>query len=133
MTPYSPLQHRGLRILLAVNVAASGAAAVVLTVSPSATPHLVGIPFRPEQDFVAYLLAAAKLAFAALSLSALIANSRHMVAQALMVLIVFHAASGLAGVLAVAKGTKAFVLLNVLLRFAMSSALFYCFRQLHRD
>lgn len=133
MTPFSSVQRRGLRILLAVNAVASGAAGVVLTVSPSTIPHLVRIPFSPEQDLICYLLAAAELAFAALSLSALAATSRNVLAQALMVLIVLHAASGLAGVLAVAKGASGLILLNVLLRLAMGTALSYCFRQLHRE
>jgi thiamine transporter ThiT len=121
------------RILLGINAVASGAAAVVLTFAPALIPTLVGIRLDPSQFFLAYLLAASELALAGLCVSALRAGSINAVAQALMVLIVFHAASGLGGILAVVEGASVAILWNVLLRGIMMGALLYSVAQLKRE
>jgi hypothetical protein len=115
--------ERVLRFLLAINAVATLLAAGVLALAPAAIPNAVGIDFYPSQSLVAYRLAAAEVAMAALCLSALKSGQRPTVEQAVAVLIVFHASSAVAGLVAVARGASPLIVWNVGFRAAMIAAL----------
>ncbi len=117
---------RATRVVLAVNAGASLAAGVVLFARPAAIPHLVGIELLSAQYFVAYLLAAAEFSIAVLAFWPMVLPSLQVTRQALVVLTVLHAGSGLAGLLAISQGATGPILWNVVLRAVMIVALGWC-------
>ena len=112
-----------LRALILFNALAMSAAAVVLAIWPNWIPNAVSIPLDPGQDFLAFLLAAGELALAYLCFSAAFVTQEQVLRQTCLVLIVFHSASGLAGLAAVAEGANILVLANVALRVLLVFAL----------
>jgi hypothetical protein len=113
------LDNRFLHVLLVINGVASFAAALVLALVPPWIPALASVEVRPEQNFVVYLLSATELALATLCLVAV--RSREVVAakQAVIVLIVFHLASTVAGLAALSQATNMVIAGNVALRLVM--------------
>lgn len=112
---------RLLRLLLAINAAATFAAAIVLAIKPAAIPGAVGISLSPDQNFIAYLLAASELAIGILCFLALRSRSREAILQAVIILIVLHLASGVAGL--ASASAHPLILWNVAVRIAMVLAL----------
>jgi hypothetical protein len=115
--------EKALRWLLVVNAAASLAAAVVLATAPGAIPAAVGVALERSQYLIAYLLAAAELSISTVCVLALRSKAATAIGQAVRVLIVFHAASGLAGLAAMARGASPSIAWNVAVRLAMIAAL----------
>jgi hypothetical protein len=119
---------RALRILLAINAAATIAAAGVLALAPAAIPNAVGIAFDRSQNLIAYLLAASELAIGALCLLALRSTNMAAIRLAARVLIVLHAGSAVAVIAAVADQTSPLVLWNAAIRIVMVVALVWSLR-----
>jgi hypothetical protein len=110
-----------LRILLIVNAVAALAAGVVLFVFPAAIPATAGIALAPGDNFVAWLLGAAEIAIAALCARALWHRAPHpeLVEATVLTLIVLHALSGLADILALAGNPSPTLAVNLAVRVAM--------------
>jgi hypothetical protein len=107
---------RALRGLFVVHAMLTGAAGVVLLLAPGVIPHVVGIALPPDAYLLAYLLAGAELGFAALSLLAARSDSPAALRSAALACAVFHGASALGEVRALAAGVDTRVALNVAVR-----------------
>ena len=118
--------RRGLTVLFALNAVAAAAAAVVLALAPGAIPSIAGIAIDRSQNLLPYLLAAAELALASLAALAIRSHNPEVKRLATSVLIIFHAASAVAGVAAVTQGAGVVVSLNVVVRMVMVGALAAC-------
>ena len=118
--------RRGLVALFALNSVAALAAAIVLAFWPGAIPSVAGIALDPSQNLLAYLLAAAELAFAVLAALAIRAEDAEVKRLTAGVLITFHAGSAVAGAAAVTQGAGVVVALNVAVRVLMVAALGVC-------
>ena len=108
-----------LRILLLVNAFATLAAGLALFVSPGFLGAAVDIEIASDAYFVYYLLGAAELGIAALCFQALRLTDAAALRVVCWTMIVFHAASGFAGVYAFASGLSPAVWANVALRVLM--------------
>lgn len=108
-----------LRIVLVVNALATLAAGLALFISPGFLGAAVDIAIGRDAYFVYYLLGASELAIATLCILALRLTDSAALRAVCWTMIVFHAASGLAGVLAYAQGLSAAVWANVALRALM--------------
>jgi hypothetical protein len=118
--------RRGLTVLFAINAVGAGAAAVVLAFAPGAIPSIAGIAIDPSQNLLPYLLAAAELALASLAALAIRSPSAEVKRISVGVLVVFHAASAVAGLAAVTEGAGIVVVMNVAVRAVMIAALVVC-------
>ncbi|WP_411279795.1 hypothetical protein [Gemmatimonas sp.] len=96
-----------------------GAAAIVLVVAPALIAGAVGLSVDADDAFAYDLLAASELGLAVLCLTAQASKDTAVERAAVIALIVFHAASGFAGVRAWLHGADVVVLLNVGLRVVM--------------
>jgi hypothetical protein len=112
--------------ILALNAAAAAAAAIVLAIAPGVIPSIAGIAIDRSQNLMPYLLAAAELAIAALAALAIRSRSTDVKRMAVVVLIIFHAGSAVAGVAAVTQGAGLVVTLNVGVRVIIIAALVVC-------
>jgi hypothetical protein len=110
-------------VLFAINAVAAAAAALVLALAPGAIPAVAGIAIDRSQNLLPYLLAASELAIAALAALAIRSRNAEVEGIAVVVLIIFHAGSGVAGVAAVTQGAEDVVALNVVVRVLMIAAL----------
>lgn len=99
--------------LLVINALATAAAGIVLFVQPEVIAGAVGIQLGPEAHFVYYLLGASELAFAALCYYGRTLTDPEARRVVVVTCIVFHAASGVAGVLAVGQGVSSALWWNV--------------------
>lgn len=124
--PAASTARRGLTVLFAINAVGAGAAAVVLAFAPGAIPSIAGIAIDPSQNLLPYLLAAAELALAFLAVLAIRSPSAEVKRISIGVLVIFHAASALAGVAAVTEGAGIVVVMNVAVRVVMIAALAVC-------
>jgi hypothetical protein len=120
------IAQRALVAILALNAAAAAAAAIVLAIAPGVIPSIAGIAIDRSQNLMPYLLAAAELAIAALAALAIRSRSTDVKRMAVVVLIIFHAGSAVAGVAAVTQGAGLVVTLNVGVRVIMIAALVVC-------
>jgi hypothetical protein len=112
-----------LRILFVVNAVATLAAGVVLFLFPAAIPATVGIVLAPEASFVAWLLGASEFAIAALAVGALLSREPAVWRLAALTLVVLHAASAVADLLALLQGFTLAVAVNLLVRLVLAAAL----------
>jgi hypothetical protein len=94
--------------------------------APGAIPSLAGIAIDPSQNLLPYLLAAAELALASLAVLAIRSPSPEVKRISVVVLVIFHAGSALAGVAAVTQGAGVVVTANVAVRVVMIAALALC-------
>lgn len=126
-----------LRVLLAINAVAAFAAACVLAIAPAAIPATVGVILPPSANLLAYLLAATELGLAVLALLPLVRGSDELMVASIIVLIVTHLASAIAGLAVVGNSANGYILLNVAVRIIMVVALTTCgishLRSRHRD
>jgi hypothetical protein len=118
--------RRGRIALFAVNAVAAAAAAIVLALAPGVIPAVAGIAIDRSQNLLPYLLAAAELAIAALAALAIRSRNPEVESIAVVVLIIFHTGSAVAGVAAVTQGAGVVVALNVVVRALMIAALAIC-------
>jgi hypothetical protein len=105
-----------LKILLLAHAIITFAAGVVLFVAPAAIPGAVDVTIEREQYLICYLLGAAELAIAFLSLTARKLTDRQAIRLVAWTFIVFHATTGIGELYAFARGTSAGILANVALR-----------------
>jgi hypothetical protein len=105
--------------LLWLNAVATLAAGLVLFVAPDLIAGTVGIYVEQEAHFLYYLLGASELGLSALCFLGLRFRDRSTLITVSLTLIVFHFASGVAGVYAFAGGVDAAVLWNVVARVVM--------------
>ncbi|MDP8899922.1 MAG: hypothetical protein M3N33_02000 [Actinomycetota bacterium] len=108
-----------LSALLWLNAVATLAAGLVLFVAPDSIAGTVGIYVGQEAHFLYYLLGASELGLSALCFLGLWFRDRSTLITVSLTLIVFHVASGVAGVYAFARGVDAAVLWNVVARVVM--------------
>jgi len=118
--------QQALIVLFSINAVGAAAAAVVLALAPGAIPSLAGIAIDPSQNLLPYLLAAAELALASLAVLAIRSPSPEVKRISVVVLVIFHAGSALAGVAAVTQGAGVVVTANVAVRVVMIAALAFC-------
>lgn len=114
--------YRALRRLFVAHAVLTGAAGIVLLLAPGAIPNAVGIALPSPAYLLAYLLAGAELGFATLSLLVARSGSPAALRTAALACAVFHAASALGELRALAAGADARVWLNVLVRVAVTLA-----------
>ncbi len=114
-----------LAALLWLNAVATLAAGLVLFVAPDLIAGTVGIHVGQEAHFLYYLLSASELGLSALCFLGLWFRDRSTLIVVSLTLIVFHAASGVAGIYAFAQGVDAAVLWNVVARVVMVALLGY--------
>jgi hypothetical protein len=107
------------RRLLILNGIATTAAGVVLFLAPNVIGGAVGIHLERSAYFVYYLLGGSELGLGALAFLARGLEDAQARRTVSLTFIIFHAASGLAGVVAYFEGVTAAVLWNVLLRGVM--------------
>ena len=107
------------RLLLLVNAIATLAAGIVLFAFPGAIPATVGISLAPDQAFVARLLGASEFGIAALCIGALRSSEPAVLRLTASTMIVFHAASAIADMMALLQDVTSTVALNLVLRIAM--------------
>ena len=105
--------------LLWLNAVATLAAGLVLFVAPGLIAGTVGIHVGQEDRFLYYLLGASELGLSALCFLGLRSRDRGTLVTVSLTLIVFHFASGVAGIYAFAGGVDAAVLWNVVARVVM--------------
>jgi hypothetical protein len=105
-----------LKILLIAHAIITFAAGVVLFVAPAAIPGAVDVTINPDQYLICYLLGAAELAIAFLSLAARKLTDPQAIRIIVWMLIIFHATTGIAETYAFARGTSTGILANVALR-----------------
>jgi hypothetical protein len=108
-----------LRRLFIINAVATFAAGVVLFLWPELIPGTIGIHLQPSAYLLCYLLGASELAMAALCFFGVTLREPAALQAVVITFIVFHAASGLAGAMAVAQGAPNAVWWNVALRGVM--------------
>jgi hypothetical protein len=114
-----------LRILLLVHAAVTFAAGVVLIAAPALIPKTVGIEIGPEQFLLSYFLGAAELGLAYLSFYARKINDRHALRIIVSSFIVFHLATGIVEIYALAQGVSPNLIANIALRIIVSVLFFY--------
>jgi hypothetical protein len=120
------MAQRALVAIFALNAVAAAAAAIVLAFAPGAIPSVAGIAIDRSQDLMPHLLAAAELAIAALAALAIRSRSTEVKRIVVIVLIIFHAGSAVAGIVAVTQGAGVVVTLNVAARLMLIAALAVC-------
>ena len=120
------MAQRALVAIFALNAVAAAAAAIVLALAPDAIPSVAGIAIDRSQDLMPHLLAAAELAIAALAALAIRSPSTEVKRVVVIVLIIFHAGSAVAGIVAVTQGAGVVVTLNVAARLMLIAALAVC-------
>jgi hypothetical protein len=120
------MAQRALVAIFALNAVAAAAAAIVLALAPGAIPSVAGIAIDRSQDLMPHLLAAAELAIAALAALAIRSPSTEVKRVVVIVLIIFHAGSAVAGIVAVTQGAGVVVTLNVAARLMLIAALAVC-------
>ena len=108
-----------LRLLFLINAVATFAAGVVLFVWPELIPGIAGIQLDRSAYFVCYLLGASEFAVTALCLLSLTSPDIAGLRSAVWSLVMFHTASGAAGVYAIAQGAAPGIWWNVVLRVLM--------------
>ena len=106
-------------LLFRVNALAMLAAGIALFAAPGFMAGVIGIRVQPEAYFLAYLLGASELGFAVLCAFGTRLKDAEALHGLCVACIVFHAASGIAGVLAAAQGVSGVVLWNVAVRVVM--------------
>ena len=112
--------------MLLVNAVATAAAGITLFVRPELIAGVVGLHLPASANFIYYLLGGAEIGFSALCALALRLTDAAAIRTVSFVMITFHAASGVGGLLAYGQGLDAVVLGNVALRLLMV-ALFLIF------
>jgi hypothetical protein len=102
--------------LLLIHAVITFAAGVVLIAVPGVIPASVGIRLDPDAYLVCYLLGAAELSIAVLSLFG--SSPRHIEALRVICLtiIVFHISSAIVEILAYVQGVSAAIWINVAIR-----------------
>ncbi len=116
---------RILGALLWLNAVATLAAGLVLFIAPDLIAGTVGIHVGQEAYFLYYLLGASELGLSALCFLGLRFGDWSTLITVSLTLIVFHSASGGAGMYAFARGVDAAVLWNVVARVVMVALLGY--------
>ncbi len=111
--------------LLLINAIATFAAGIALFVAPDLIAGAVGIRIDPDAHFLAYLLGASEFGIAALGYFGSGLTDVQALRIVTLTFIVFHAASGVAGVYAFAQGVSAAVWWNVVVRVLMVGAFIY--------
>jgi hypothetical protein len=114
---------RPLRILLLLNAGGPLSLGVMLFAAPAATFAIDGIVLPPEARFVARLLGAASLAIGALSLAALLRPGSEALRAAVLTLLVYHAASGIADIMFLLQAWSTGIAANLAARLAMVALL----------
>lgn len=116
--------YRPLRIVLFVHGLITLAGAVVLTVSPSAIPSLVGIDLQRPDYLLVYLVGAAELAVAVLSFGATRLTDRAALWLIVLTLVVLHGFSGILDVVYMAvTDVNGVMIANTVARFAVVAVL----------
>lgn len=105
--------------LLLINAIATFAAGIVLFVAPELIAGAVGIRIDRGAYFLYYLLGASELGLATLCFCGRTLTEPQSLRVVALTAIVFHAASGVAGVYGFTQGLSAAVWWNVLLRVGM--------------
>jgi hypothetical protein len=105
-----------LRILLAVHAVVTAAAGVVLIAAPDAIPGAIGLSLAPGSYVLCYFLAAAELAIAFLSAYAAWCRQAESIRLAVLTIILFHAATAVLEIVALARGIGPGLWSNVALR-----------------
>lgn len=109
-----------LKVLLVVHGLITLAAGILLIFLPPAIPGVVNITVSHGQYLLCYLLGAAELSTAFLSLFSSQLRDRPSLRLISASFIVFHLATGLLEAVALASGGSQVLLLNILLRVLMS-------------
>lgn len=117
------MRARLLRYLLILNAFGCVAAAVVLILFPFAIPSMIGISIEPGQYMISRLLGASELAIAAACLIAICRPSRESYDLCIVMLVVFHAGSIAAGAAALVDHVHVVVMVNIVVRAAIITAL----------
>jgi hypothetical protein len=111
-----------IRVLFIAHGIATAAAAAALIIAPQAIPAQVGIALPREANLLSYLLGAAELAVAVLSIAAAwLVDDTPAVRLIAMVFVVMHAATALVEVMAIAEGASALLWANVALRLVVAA------------
>lgn len=108
-----------LRRLLTLHALVTFAAGVVLIVAPDLIPAAVGVRVTPDAYLVCYLLGAAELAVAFLSLSGRALHHPDGVRLITRTMIVFHGCTAAVEAYAFTRGVHAAIWANVALRVAV--------------
>jgi hypothetical protein len=111
------------RILLLINGLATGAAALVLAIAPSAIPATIGLVLRPEQFVLSYFLAESETAICLMCLQGLRVRLRALHVVLFQTLIALHATTAALSVIGIAEGTSPILFWNFGLRVVMVSLL----------
>lgn len=111
--------------LLIINAVATAAAGIVLFLRPDLIAGVVGIYLDPGDYFLYYLLGSSELAFAVLCYSSRNLQNAEALRIVTLTCIVFHAASGVAGIYASIQGLSLVVWGNVALRVLMVTLFIY--------
>ena len=137
MSPTLPASGRKpgqlLRAVLVAHGIVTLAAAVVLAVFPAAIPATVGIELSREGFLLSYFLAAAELAIGVLSIGAVRVTDRRALTLILDVFILFHlATAGLEVIYLGLTGMDTVIVVNVVIRVAVSAAFVFARRAVGR-
>jgi hypothetical protein len=107
------------RVLLLINALATGAAAVVLAIAPSAIPATIGLVLRPEEFVLSYFLAGSEAAICLMCLQGFRVRSRSLRIVLYQGLIGFHAVTAALSLVGIAQGTSPTLIWNVGLRIGL--------------
>jgi hypothetical protein len=111
------------RVLLLINALATGAAALVLAIAPSAIPATIGLVLRPEQFVLSYFLAGSEAAICLMCLQGFRLRSRSLRIVLFQALIGLHAVTAVLSLIGIAQGTSPTLIWNIGLRIGMVSLL----------
>lgn len=114
------MHARWIKIVFVVHGIVTAAAGAVLIIAPQAIPAAVSIALPPEANLVAYLLGAAQLAVAVLSVAAPWITDSASIRLIALVFVILHVLTALAEILAIAQGASGLVWLNVGLRIVVA-------------
>jgi F0F1-type ATP synthase assembly protein I len=105
-----------LRILLVVHAVITLAAGVVLVVAPGAIPSVIGVHLAPGSFVLCYFLAGAEFSIAFISFYGSRCRDAEAIRLVVQTIIVFHAATAVLEVCALAQGMDVRLWGNVVLR-----------------
>lgn len=114
------MQPRWVRIVFVIHGIITAAAAVALFIAPQAIPAAVGIALPAEANLIAYLLGAAELAIAVLSIATAWITDAVSVRVIALVFVILHVVTAIAEIVAIAQGASGLVWLNVAFRVVVA-------------
>ena len=118
-------KNKALNVLFLLHGLITFAASIVLVIAPEAIPKTVNIDISPDEYLLCYFLGAAELGIAFLSVFARKIQDNNSLRLISATFIVFHIATGVLELFALANGLSFKIVFNVILRILVSILFWY--------